>query len=109
MSRGLSIGAMGTRKIYLLWAMGVAGVGLVLGLCASGVLVLALRGLLPMLPWLWLLARCLVVVSGMCVVVSGVLLAMGMSGRFREWVVSGLGRCGQWVPGLLVLLLLLLR
>ena len=42
---------MDSRKVYLLWGLGVAGVGLVLGLCASGVLVLAITGLLPMSPW----------------------------------------------------------
>ena len=56
--------AMRSPKAYLLWGLGVAGVGLVLGLCASGGLVLALKGLVPMPPWLWVLARCLVVVQG---------------------------------------------
>lgn len=73
---------------------------LVLGLCASGVLVLALRGLLPMSPWLWVLARCLVVMECVCLVASVVLFGMGLSRRFREWVVSGVRSCGQWVRGL---------
>lgn len=91
---------MDSGKGYLLWGLGVGGVALVLGLCASGMLVLALRGLLPMPPWLWVLTRCLVVVQVVCLVASVVLLGMGLSGRFREWVVSGVRRCGQWIRGL---------
>ena len=81
----------------MLWGLGVAGAGLVLGLCASGMLVLALRGLLPLADWLWVVARCVVVVELICLVVGGILMAMGLSRRFREWVVSGVRRCGQWI------------
>ena len=86
---------MDRPKVYLLWAVGVGGVALVLGVCASGMLVLALRGLIPMPPWLWVLARCLVVMQCVCLVAAVVLMAMGLSGRFRGWVVGGMrGWCG---------------
>ena len=91
---------MDRRKVYLLWALGVGGVAVLLGLCASGVLVLALRGLLPMSPWLLVLARCLMVMECACLVASVVVFEMGLSGRFREWVVSGVRRCGRWIRGL---------
>ena len=84
----LSIRAMDNPKIWLLWALGVAGVGLVLGIFVSGGLWLALGSQLPLPSWWWVLARYLVVASDMCVVASGVLLAMGMNGQFREWVVG---------------------
>ena len=75
--------------MYLLW-----------GLCASGMLVLALRGLLAMPPWLWTVARCLVVVQVVCLVVGVVLIAMGLSRWLREWVEGGVGRGGRWIRGL---------
>ena len=91
---------MDSRRVYLLWALGVGGVALVLGLCASGVLVLALRGLVPMPPWLWVLTRCLVVAQVVCLLGVSVLMAMGLSRRFREWIVRGVRRCGEWGRGL---------
>lgn len=54
---------VGSSRGWLLWGLGVAGAGLMLGLCASGILVLAVRGDLPLLDWLWVLARCFVVVQ----------------------------------------------
>ena len=93
-------GMVGSSKVYLQWAVGVGGVALVLGLCTSVVLVLALRGLLPMSPWLWVVARCLVIVEVVCLVTSVVLMAMGLSGRFRKWIASGVRRCVQWGRGL---------
>lgn len=91
---------MNVSKVYLRWALRVGGVGLLLGLCASGMLVLALRGALPLPVWLWLLARCLVVTSWLCFSATVVLVAMDMSKRFREWVEGGVGRCGVWIRGL---------
>lgn len=61
---------------------------------------LALRGLVPMPPWLWVVARCLVVAQGVCLVAGVVLMAMGLSRRFREWVEGGVGRCKTWMRGL---------
>ncbi len=63
---------------------GDASGGLVLGLCASRVLLLALRGLVPMPPWLWVLTRCLVVVQGVCLVAGVVLLVKGLTLRVKE-------------------------
>lgn len=76
--------------------MGVGGVGLVVGVCVHAGLVLVLRGSIALGGWSWVLARCLVVGQGVCLVASLVLFAVGLSGRFREWVVSGVRRCGQW-------------
>lgn len=41
-------------------------------------LVLALRGLVPVPPWLWVLARYLLIVSWVCLVGSVVLLVRGL-------------------------------
>jgi len=46
---------------------------------------------------LWLLARCLGVATWLCFGASVVLLAMGVSKRFREWVEGGVGRCKTWM------------
>ena len=47
-------------------------------------LLLALRGLVAKPPWLWVVARCLVVVSGMCLVASMVLLVRGLTLRAKK-------------------------
>ena len=57
-------------------------------------------GLVPMPPWLWVVARCVVVVEVICLVAGGILMAMRLSRRFREWVESGVRRCGGWIRGL---------
>lgn len=88
-------------KAYSLWALGVGGVALIVGVWVSVELLLALMGLVGMPPWLWLLARCLAVATWLCFGATGVLLAMSMSKGFREWVESGVGRCGRWIGRLL--------
>ena len=71
-----------------MWALGVGGVAWVVSGLVSVGLVLALRGLIPMPPWLWVLARGLLIASWVCFGGTVVLLAMGLSGRFRELVAS---------------------
>ena len=91
---------MNVSKVYLVWALGVGGVALVVGVWVSAELLLTLMGLVAMPSWLWLLARCLAVAQVVCLLGVSVLMAMGLSGGFRGWVVSGVRRCGQWIRGL---------
>jgi len=88
---------MNVSKVYLVWAMGVWGVALLVGVWVSVELLLALMGLVAMPPWLWLLVRCVAVATWVCFGASVVLMAMGVSKRFREWVEGGVGRCGRWI------------
>ena len=91
---------MDSVKVYLLWALGVGGVAWVVSGLVSVGLVLALRGLVPMPPWLWVVARGLLIASWVCFGATVVLLATGLSRRFREWVEGSVGRCGRWIRGL---------
>ena len=77
-------------KACFLWTLGVAGVGLVVGLCVSTGLAVALKSPIPMSQGGWVVTWCLVVIHVMCPVASPVLVAMGVSGRFRGWVLGGL-------------------
>lgn len=73
----VSVRAMDSWKACFLWALGVGGVGLVVGLCVSAGLVLALRSALAFPGWLWVVTRCLVVMQGVCLVAGVVLLVRG--------------------------------
>lgn len=83
--------------MYLLWGVGVGGVAWVVSGLVSVVLVLVVRGLVPMPTWLWVVARGLLIASWVCFGATVFLLAMGLSRRFREWVVSGVARGGRWI------------
>ena len=74
--------------MYLLWALRVAGVGLVVDLCLLGGVTLALRSPVAIPSWWLVVAVCVVAGTYLGLMAAVVLLAMGMSGRFREWVVG---------------------
>ena len=64
--------------------------------CTYGGLELMLRSPVPLPAWCLVVAVGFTTVAHLCTVAMGVLVAMGISKRFREWVVSGVRRCGQW-------------
>jgi len=87
-------------KVYLHWAIGVGGVALVVRGCTYGGVELMVRSPGPSPTWCLVVAVAFATVAHLCAVAMGVLGAMGMSKRFREWVEGGGGRCGAWVRGL---------
>jgi len=90
-------GAMDSGSVYLVWALGVGAVALVVSGCTYGGLELMVRSPIPLPTWCLVVAVGFATVAHLCAVAMGVLGAMGMSKRFREWVEGGVGRCGRWM------------
>ena len=82
------------------WVCGVGCVGLVVSVCTYGGLELMLRSPVPLPTWWVVVAAGFAAVAHLCAVAMGVLGAMGMSKRFREWVEGGVRRCGEWMSRL---------
>ena len=71
-----------------------------MSVCTYGGLELMLRSPVPLPAWCLVVAVGFTTVAHLCTVAMGVLVAMGMSKRFREWVEGGVSRCGRWGRGL---------
>lgn len=75
---------MDSRKVYLLWALRVAGVGLVVDLCVLVGVTLALRSPVAMPSWWLVVAVCVVAGTYLGLVASAVLLVRGLTLRAKN-------------------------